>query len=96
MTLVYALIPVCLLALAIAVVPVLYGTHRHHRWEERERSGQPSASPGLAGAEPVVAETPHGGYTIEQVRHETLALVRRIEHLEKELFATREATVAEA
>jgi hypothetical protein len=80
-------IPLYVLAVAIAVVPVAYGTIKHRQWEEAE-AAHPAA--------PTHHEAPkvsHIGPRLEEARHEALALLERLEHLQK--FVAREEAVVD-
>ena len=82
---IYWCLPLFALAVLIAMVPVLYGTIKHEKWEEAHavfqvRGGAevPTASPEqISGVpEPSAIEA-----SLEHVRADALALLRRIEDL---------------
>ena len=79
------LIPLVLVAIAIGVVPVLYGALKHEHWErneatrkERQRSGEVVDSIDAHRAHPSDLHL-----ALQDARAETWALLRRIEHLER-------------
>jgi hypothetical protein len=78
------LIPLVVVAVAIGVVPVLYGTLKHEHWErheatlkERQRSGEVIDS---VDAQRVHQSDLH--LALRDARAEARALLLRIEHLE--------------
>jgi hypothetical protein len=83
MTIFYWLIPLFALVVAVAVLPVLYGTLKHERWELEEaahkESQQKVISAVASGA--TQAQSPHVHVALQVARDEVIALKRRIEHL---------------
>jgi hypothetical protein len=92
------LIPLVLVAVAIGVVPVLYGTLKHEHWErneatrkERQRSGEIVDS---VDAPRVQRSDLH--LALQDARAEARALLLRIEHLERVGGSSQGGTAAEA
>jgi hypothetical protein len=92
------LVPLILVAVAIGVIPVLYGTLRHEHWEQREaalkerqRSGEIIDS---ADAGRVHQSDLH--LALRDARCEARALLLRIEHLESVSGDSVHETAAEA
>ena len=92
------LIPLVLVAVAIGVVPVLYGTLKHEHWEqneatrkERQRSGEIVDS-----VDAPRAQQSDLHHALADARSEARALLLRIEHLERVGGRRQDETVAEA
>jgi hypothetical protein len=84
MTIFYWLIPLFILAVAVAVIPVLYGTLKHQDWENREAALKESqrvrtTSVCLEGPAPVPER--HAQVELQDARAEAAVLLRRIEYL---------------
>jgi hypothetical protein len=92
------LVPLILVAVAIGVIPVLYGTLKHEHWDrqedtrkERQRSGEVIDS--------VDAPRAHQSdlhLALRDTRAEARALLLRIEHLESVSGDSVHSTAAEA
>lgn len=84
MTIFYWLIPLFVVTVAIAVVPVLYGTLKHEDWEKREAALKEHQRAQLINIDsdgpPRVPEH-HVHVALQDAHAETVALLRRIEHL---------------
>ena len=84
MTIFYWLIPLFVAAVAIAVVPVLYGTLKHADWEKREAALKERQRTQVIAIDPDgSARVPesHVHVALQDARAEAVALLRRIEHL---------------
>jgi len=84
MTIFYWLIPIFVVAVVIAVGPVLYGTLKHEDWETREAALKERQRAQVIDIDPDgPARVPehHVHVALQDVRAETVALLRRIEHL---------------
>lgn len=81
---IYWLLPLFVLAVLIAVLPVLIGTMRHDHWESEHLALQEQQLAELSGEGSVsrsgILEDPLAE-SLESARSDALELVRRIEHL---------------
>ncbi len=80
MSVVYWSIPLCLLAIAIAVVPVLYGSLRHQYWAEDTPRPSPTLVLVDAGPARDVAARPDAA-RLEEAYGEATAILARLERL---------------
>jgi len=84
MTIFYWLIPLFVVAVAIAVVPVLYGTLKHEDWETREaalKERQRTQVISIDSDGSARVPEHHVHVALQEARDEAVALLRRIEHL---------------
>ena len=84
MTIFYWSIPLFVVAVAIAVVPVLYGTLKHEDWEKREAAFKENQRIQVIDIDPdesARVPDPHVRVALQDARAEAVALLRRIEHL---------------
>jgi hypothetical protein len=95
---VYWSIPLFVMAIIVAVTPVLYGTLRHRQWEEAE---QASVARAVSARDqlyqtrvPVVERAPDDASPFEMARQEAAALLERLEQL-RAFFAPEEAHAAD-
>ena len=97
MTVFYWLIPLFVVAVAAAVIPVLYGTLKHQDWENREAAHKEQQQlqlaendrnqPGQSGAAQVHV-------ALHDAHAEAVALLRRVEHLAGQLDSDSERSGA--
>ncbi len=82
----YILIPLFLVAVAVAVIPVLYGTIKHEHWERNEAALKEHQRSGVIAVDPVEypqARRAHMHVALQDARAEARELLTRIEHLER-------------
>ena len=87
MTIFYLLIPLFVVAVVIAVIPVLYGTLKHQDWENREAALKEQQQTQLADNERKTAPSreSHVHVALHDAHAEAVALLRRVEHLTEQL-----------
>jgi hypothetical protein len=84
MTVFYWLIPLFVVAVAIAVLPVLYGTMKHHEWEAREaalKEDQQKQIESFHEEGPVPAPQGRTHADLQDIHAEAVALLQRVEHI---------------
>jgi len=91
MSLVYWSIPLFVVAILVAVVPVTYGTLKHQQWEEASLAQSSAAHYAAVRTHvPVVAGVSDTSSTLEFARQEAIALLARLEML-RDFVAHEEA-----
>ena len=88
MTVFYWLIPLFVVAVAVAVIPVLYGTLKHQDWENREAALKEQQRVQIATFD--TDQTPQARPSRDHValhdaRAEAVALLRRVEYLTEQI-----------
>ncbi len=93
MTVFYLLIPLFVVAVAVAVIPVLYGTLKHQDWENREAALKEQQRAQIADIdrdEPAQTGASHVHVALHGVHAEAVALLRRVEDLNEQLDSESE------
>jgi hypothetical protein len=91
---VYWSIPLFVVVIMVAVIPLLHGTLKHRQWEEAEQASWAQATAaghlGLRASVPVAAEVSDDRSPFELAREEARALLVRLEQL-RELLVPEDA-----
>ncbi len=88
MTVFYLLIPLFAVAVAVAVLPVLYGTLKHQNWENREAALTEQQQTQIADSDrdqPAPTRESRVHVALHDAHAEAVALLRRVEHLTEQL-----------
>ena len=90
MTVFYFLIPLFAVAVAVAVLPVLYGTLKHQDWEKREAALTEQQQTQIAdndtdSDQPAQTRESRAHVALHDAHTEAVALLRRVEHLREQL-----------
>jgi hypothetical protein len=91
MTTIYWLLPIFVVAVAVAVLPVLFGTIKHKEWEEREAALKDRQQLQIAGRDSAwEPDEPQVHVALQDVHAEAVALLQRIEHLSQRVDGAAE------
>ena len=88
MTVFYWLIPLFVLAVAVAVIPVLYGTLKHQDWEDREApltERQQMGTGVVFSRESSGIPEPRVHVALHDAHADAVALLRHVEHLTQQI-----------
>jgi len=88
MTVFYWLIPLFVVAVAVAVIPVLYGTLKHQDWENQEAAHKEKQQVQIRSydrREPSRIGGPRVEVALHDAHTEAVALLRRVEHLTNQI-----------
>jgi len=93
MTVFYWLIPLFVVAVVVAVIPVLYGTLKHQDWENREAALKEQQQTQIADIdrdESAHTREARVHVALHDAHAEAVALLRRVEHLTEQLDSESE------